>query len=115
MFFFADVAESGGFMGIFENNLINWLLLVASLWWLMSTKLPPVFKGREDGIKATLNQALKAREEAQALLEKQKAAVANAEVEAENILERSQACSQRDATGNRRADKKRHGRASAKV
>jgi F-type H+-transporting ATPase subunit b len=86
MFFFADVAEHAGIMGIFENNLINWLLLVGFLWWVMSTKLPPVFKGREDSIKATLDHALKAREEAQALLEKQKAAVANAEAEAESII-----------------------------
>jgi len=87
MFYFAtEVAETSGFMGMFENNLINWLLLVAFLWWIMATKLPPVFKGREESISATLSQAQKAREEAQALLEKQKAAVANAEVEAENIL-----------------------------
>jgi F-type H+-transporting ATPase subunit b len=86
MFFFAEVAENAGIMGIFENNLINWLLLVAFLWWVLSTKLPPVFKGREESITATLAHAQKAREEAQALLEKQKTAVANAEVEAENIL-----------------------------
>jgi F0F1-type ATP synthase membrane subunit b/b' len=85
-FFFAEVAESGGIMGMFENNLINWLLLVAFLWWIMATKLPPVFKGREEGIGATLAQTQKAREEAQALLERQKTAVANAEAEAENII-----------------------------
>ncbi|MBS1990863.1 MAG: hypothetical protein JSS86_24225 [Cyanobacteria bacterium SZAS LIN-2] len=82
----AEVAETSGIMGMFENNVINWLLLVAFLWWVMSTKLPPVFKGREESINATLLQAQKAREEAQALLEKQKTAVANAEAEAENIL-----------------------------
>jgi F-type H+-transporting ATPase subunit b len=86
MFFFAEVAEHAGFMGIFENNLINWLILVAFFWWIMSTKLPPIFKGREDSITATLVHAQKAREESQALLEKQKAAVANAEAEAENIV-----------------------------
>jgi len=86
MYFFAEVAENSGFMGMFENNLINWLLLVAFLWWVMATKLPPVFKGREESINATLASAKLAREEALALLEKQKAAVANAEVEAENIL-----------------------------
>jgi F-type H+-transporting ATPase subunit b len=86
MFFFAEVAEGGGLMGMFENNVINWLLLVAFLYWIMATKLPPVFKGREESIKATLSQAQKAREEAEALLNQQKTAVANAEAEAENIL-----------------------------
>jgi F-type H+-transporting ATPase subunit b len=86
MFFFAEVAENAGIMGIFENNVINWLLLVAFLYWIMATKLPPVFKGREDSIKATLSQAQKAREEAQALLAQQKTAVANAEVEADGLL-----------------------------
>ncbi len=86
MFFFAEVAENAGFMGIFENNLINWILLVAFIWWIMASKLPPVFKGREDNIKATLDQARIAREEAQALLTKQKESVANAEAETENML-----------------------------
>lgn len=86
MFFFAEVGESAGIMGMFENNVINWLLLVAFLYWVMATKLPPVLKGREEGIKATLAQAQKAREEAQEQLSRQKTAVANAEAEAENIL-----------------------------
>ena len=86
MFFLAEVGEQAGIMGVFENNLINWLLLVAFLWWILSSKLPPVFIGREDSIKATLAQAQEARQEAEALLQKQKVAVANAEVEAENIL-----------------------------
>lgn len=83
--FFAEV-ESSGFMGMFENNVINWVLLVLFLGWVMGKKLPPVFKGRRESINATLEAARKAREEAEHLLEKQKAAVANAEVEAEKII-----------------------------
>jgi F-type H+-transporting ATPase subunit b len=90
MFFFAAEAATPEIYGLFENNLINWLLLMAGILWLMTTKLPPVFKGREEGIHATLSQAQKAREEAQALLEKQKTAVANAEAEAENIIKEAQ-------------------------
>ena len=80
MFLLAEVEHSGLF-GMFENNLINWLILVGFLGWVLGKNLPPAFKGREESINATLNQAKKAKEEAEALLEKQKAAVANAEKE----------------------------------
>lgn len=90
MFLLAEVEHSGLF-GMFENNLINWLILVGFLGWVLGKNLPPAFKGREESINATLNQAKKAKEEAEALLEKQKAAVANAEKEAAQILEEAKA------------------------
>lgn len=85
MFLLAEVEHSGLF-GMFENNLINWLLLVAFLGWVLGKNLPPAFKSREESIGATLAAAQKAREEAEALLTKQKEAVANAEQEAAQIL-----------------------------
>ena len=88
--FFAEV-EAPGFMSIFENNLINWLLLVAFLWWILARSLPPVFKGREESINSTLNAAKEARAQAEALLAKQKAAVANAEKDAQEILAEARA------------------------
>ncbi|MBX9940447.1 MAG: ATP synthase F0 subunit B [Candidatus Obscuribacterales bacterium] len=84
--FFAEV-EAPGIMSIFENNLINWLLLVAFMYWVLAKFLPPAFKSREDGINATLTAAREARSQAEALLSKQKEAVANAEKEADQILD----------------------------
>lgn len=94
MLFFAEVEASNGFMSMFENNVINWLLLVAFLWWVLAKNLPPVFKGRDESINATLTAAKAAREEAEALLTRQKAAVANAEKEAEQILAEAKAAAQ---------------------
>lgn len=85
MFLFAEV-EHNQLFAMFENNVINWVLLVVFFWWVMAKNLPPVFKARDESINATLAAAQKARTEAEALLEKQKAAVANAEKEAEQIL-----------------------------
>lgn len=85
MFLLAEV-EHNQLFAMFENNVINWLLLVAFFWWVMAKNLPPAFKAREDSINTTLTAAQNARLEAEALLEKQKAAVANAEKEAEEIL-----------------------------
>lgn len=86
LFLLAEVQHNELF-ALFENNLINWLLLAAFLGWVLGKNLPPAFKSREDSINSTLSAALKAREEAEALLQKQKTAVANAEKEAAQILE----------------------------
>ncbi|MFA7337806.1 MAG: ATP synthase F0 subunit B [Candidatus Obscuribacterales bacterium] len=85
MFLFAEV-EHNQLFAMFENNVINWVLLVAFFWWVMAKNLPPVFQARDESINATLAAAQKARLDAEALLEKQKAAVANAEKEAEQII-----------------------------
>ena len=74
MFLFAEV-EHNQLFAMFENNVINWVLLVAFFWWVMAKNLPPVFKARDESINATLAAAQKARLDAEALLEKQKAAV----------------------------------------
>ncbi|CAN5547215.1 hypothetical protein BH11CYA1_BH11CYA1_30930 [soil metagenome] len=85
MFLFAEV-EHNQLFAMFENNVINWVLLVAFFYWVMAKNLPPVFKARDESINATLAAAHKARVDAEAFLEKQKASVANAEKEAEQIL-----------------------------
>ncbi len=85
MFLFAEV-QANPLFAMFENNVINWFLLVIFFWWVLAKNLPPVFAARELQINSTLEAAQRARLEAEALLAKQKAAVANAEVEAEQIV-----------------------------
>jgi len=89
--FLAEVEHSSGFMSMFENNVINWLLFVGFIYWIMAKNLPPVFAGRETSIKTTLAAAEQARSEAEAYLIKQKEAVANAEAEADKILAEAKA------------------------
>jgi F-type H+-transporting ATPase subunit b len=97
MFLFAE-AETNALFAIFENNVINWLLLVGFLCWVGAKVLPGVLKNREDAISNTLASALSAREESLKLLARQKEAVANAEKEAAEILsEAKQAASEMKA------------------
>ncbi|MBY0357125.1 MAG: hypothetical protein K2W82_03915 [Candidatus Obscuribacterales bacterium] len=84
MFIFA--AETGGLFGIFENNLINWLLLVAILIYMWMRITPGLFASRKSRIEQTLAEAAEARKEGQAFLEEQRKKIENAEHEAESIL-----------------------------
>lgn len=84
MFIFA--AETEGLFGLFHNNLINWLLLVAVLVYMWMRITPAIFKGRQDDIETALLQAAESRKEGQAFLEEQRKKIENAEHEAETIL-----------------------------
>ncbi len=89
MFFFA-VENVGGveaFMQLFENNLINWLVLVAVLVYFWNKSVPPMFKSREEQINLALKEAALAKKQGEELLEEQKKLIANAEAEAKQILE----------------------------
>lgn len=88
MFFFA-VENVGGFEALkaaFENNLINWLFLVAGLVYLWNKNVPPMFKAREDQIETAIKEAALAKKQGEELLEQQKKRIANAEAEAQQIL-----------------------------
>ena len=84
-FFLAEV-EANGVNAMFENNVINWLVLIGFVIWIMSKNLPPMLKAREDNINLAISQAKEAREMAHNLLQKQESSVANAQAEEEAIL-----------------------------
>lgn len=76
----------GALFGLFENNLVNWVLLAGLLIWMCTKSLPGVFAAREKSINNAIDEAKKSREEGEAFLKAQKQKVANAEKEAEHIL-----------------------------
>ena len=61
-------------MGPFDNNFINWLLLLAFLGWLIAKNLPPVFNSRRQSIENEISSAQAAKEEGEKFLEEQKEA-----------------------------------------
>lgn len=72
---------------IFENNLINWLLLVAILVYMWVRLTPAMFAARKDKIEATLQEAEQAHKEGQEFLAQQKTRIENAEAESQKILD----------------------------
>jgi F0F1-type ATP synthase membrane subunit b/b' len=80
-------AATAGGGGPFSDNLFNWVVLVAIIIWMLSTKLPPVFNSRREAIEDALNTAKAAREEGTAFFEEQKSKVANVEKETATILQ----------------------------
>lgn len=86
MFLFA--VESGeslsGYAAVahlFENNVINWLVLVVLLVILWNKVTPEMFAKREESISNALREAAEARAQAESLLREQEAKVANVEQE----------------------------------
>ncbi len=71
---------------LFENNLINWILLLVFLGWLWSKYTPSMFAARKESIEGALKEAAKARQEGQESLLEQERKIANAEKDAEQIL-----------------------------
>lgn len=86
MLFLATVEQSNTLFALFENNLINWLLLVVLMGWLANKYLPGAFRSRQETIEGMLREARQARAEGLAFLEAQQKKIANAEKEAEKIL-----------------------------
>jgi F-type H+-transporting ATPase subunit b len=66
---------------LFENNVINWLVLVVLLIILWNKVTPAMFAKREESITTALREAAEARAQAEALLKEQEAKVANVEQE----------------------------------
>ncbi|MBS1957529.1 MAG: hypothetical protein JST89_25305 [Cyanobacteria bacterium SZAS-4] len=66
---------------IFENNVINWLVLVVLLVILWNKVTPPLFAKREENITNSLREAAEARAQGEAFLKEQEAKVANVEEE----------------------------------
>lgn len=88
MFLFAieEHAHEIGLMDFFTNNAFNWVLLLVFLYWLGAKFLPPILLQRKESIESAIANARKTREEGVKFLEDQKAKVANADKEAEEII-----------------------------
>ena len=87
MFLFAEVDTYGSLKALFENNLINWLVLMAGVIYLWNKFVPPMFKSREDSITTAIADARATKAQGEAMLEEQKVRIANAEQEAAKILD----------------------------
>lgn len=74
---------------LFENNLINWLVLLGALVYAWRRFTPAMFQSRKERIEAAFNDATRAREQGEAFLSEQRAKVANAEAESARIIEES--------------------------
>lgn len=80
-------AEGGNpVFALFENNLINWIVLIVLIVWFASKKLPGVFAQRTSAIDAAIQEARLTREEGEKFLQDQQQKIANAEKESDNIL-----------------------------
>lgn len=91
MFLFAvETAAEGGFyeqlVGLFENNVINWVVLAVIIVWVWMKKTPAMFQARKERIDAALRDAQSAKEQGEAFLIEQRNKVAKADDEAAKIL-----------------------------
>ena len=91
MFLFAEVDSYEQLKGLFENNLVNWLILMAGVIYLWNKFVPPMFKSREDSINSAIADAAATKRQGEAMLEEQKVKIANAEQEAAKILDQAKA------------------------
>lgn len=87
MFLFAEVDAFESLKALFENNLINWLVLMAGVLYLWNKFVPGMFKSREESITTAIANAQATKRQGEALLEEQKVKLANAEQEAAKILD----------------------------
>lgn len=71
---------------LFENNLINWAVLMVLLGVLWSKTMPGLFTARRNRIETALTEAGRAKQEGQAFIASQRERIANAEKEADQIL-----------------------------
>jgi F-type H+-transporting ATPase subunit b len=86
MVFCVAVDGIDSLFSVFENNLVNWLVLVGLLIWLCSKYVPPLLQARKEKIEAALSEAAKTKTASIAFLEAQQKRLSAAEEEAKNIL-----------------------------
>jgi F-type H+-transporting ATPase subunit b len=87
MFFLATTVEKNlSIFGLFEDNLLNWLVLMGFVIWGVSKNMPALFASRQEAIDTALTEAAQARQSGEAFLKEQQAKLANAEKEADQIL-----------------------------
>ncbi len=74
------------FLFDFQNNLINWVLLVVFVGWLVSKNAPAILLSRKEQIETMLLESKKIKEEGELFLAQQNQKVSNAEQEFQKIL-----------------------------
>jgi F-type H+-transporting ATPase subunit b len=79
-------AEHGFMLFDWNNNLINWLVLVVLLGILAARVMPAIFQSRQETIQGALAEAAAAKLAGQAFLAEQESRVSNLEKEADGIL-----------------------------
>jgi len=72
---------------IFDNNLINWLLLMAAIVYFWNKYTPSMFEARQQRIETALRDAAAAKEQGEILLNDVKSKIANQEQEVQGILD----------------------------
>ncbi|MCC6976843.1 MAG: ATP synthase F0 subunit B [Candidatus Melainabacteria bacterium] len=93
----AEGHESHHAMGPFDNNFINWLLLLVFLGWLIQKNMPGVFKSRRESIECEIRAAALARQEGEAFLEEQRKKLANVEAETKQLIADAKTAAQQSA------------------
>jgi F-type H+-transporting ATPase subunit b len=86
VFLFAEMNAYEAARSLFENNLINWLVLLAGLIYLWKKYVPAMFAAREESITQALRDAAQAKLQSEKMLAEQKVRISNAEREASKIL-----------------------------
>lgn len=75
-----------GLFQLFENNLINWVVLAIMVLVLWNKFMPGLFASRRKRIEEAFSRADREREEGQKFLAEQRTRIENAERDAEQIL-----------------------------
>lgn len=94
----AEGHEGHQAMGPFDNNFINWLLLLVFLGWLIQKNMPGVFKSRRESIESEIRAAALARQEGEAFLEEQRKKLANVEAETKQLIADAKTAAQQSAS-----------------
>lgn len=86
MLFLAHAESGNALFAMFDNNVINWLVLVGCVVYLWAKLMPGVFASRKSSIETAIAEAQAARREGEEFLAKQTERLEKAEHEAESII-----------------------------
>ena len=88
MYLFAEVGQENLIASLldFRSNFINWVLLLAVLFFLIKKFVPPLIQQRQQSINNELAAAAKTRHDAERALAEQKEQIAKASQAAEKIV-----------------------------
>ena len=86
MIFLAAIQDGGSILGLFANNLINWIALVGLIIWMWIKYMPPVFAQRKEQIETALKDAAQAKADGEEFLATQQKKLAQAEKDSDKIV-----------------------------
>ena len=82
-----EASDHGAVMKDFGYRVLNFVILAGFLWWASAKKIKEFFAGRRSDIKASLNQALAAKEDAEKKFKEYAAKLEKATEEIDGIAE----------------------------